>query len=267
MSDGPHVKWEPAGSGLSIIPTPSVGTITMAGNAQDEHLYLFLDESGDFDFGPYGSSHFYMTCVAARRPLTLDAPLADLRYDVLEKGVPIEKFHACEDNSWVKTEVYKRIAAHAERFDAYSIRINKSEVPTEMRSASELYARVFQWITDEVYDREVRDGTKMVIVVTDSLSQAAKSRQVDGPLKRYMKRRFQGDGIPYQLLHHPSCAWAYLQVADYLSWAVQRLYSHGKDWPLRNVRESFREMGEVSFGEMEEGDSRRKPPSDLPPIS
>lgn len=96
-----------------------------------------------------------------------------------------------------------------------------------------------------MYERESDNETCMVVVVTDSLPQAAKNHMVTGPLREFMKMHFQQHGIPYRLLHHASCGWFYLQVTDYLSWAVQRWYEKGMDWPYSLVSGLFQEIGEA----------------------
>lgn len=256
MPSGPRIRWEPADGIATPMPMASGPSTSTMGHDEGDVLYLFLDESGDFDFGGNGSSHFYMTCVAARRPFLLDRTLTKLKCDVIERGVALEKFHACEDSNWVKTDVLGVIERGADQLEAYCIRIEKDAVPMEMREPTKLYSKTFEWIVDEVCEREIGDETRMVVVITDSLPQAARKRQIEGPLKGVLKRMLQARGIGYQLLHHPSCAWTYLQVTDYLSWAAQRWYSRGMDWPLSRVRSAFKEMGVVSFGETEGGGSR-----------
>lgn len=244
MPSNPSIRWEPASNLPTFSPRyPSGATSTIRQN--DGTLYLFMDESGNLDFGPNGSKYFYMTCVAMRRPFVLDKSLAELKYDVIESGIAMEKFHACEDNNQVKTEVYSRISAQADNLGAYSVRIRKDSLPDDMKNASTLYRQAFEWIISEVYDREADSETRMVVVVTDSLPQEAKSHMVKSTLKSFMKAYFQNRAIPYCLLHHASCGWPYLQVTDYLSWAVQRWFERGLDWPFSIVSQLFREIGEA----------------------
>lgn len=247
---GLAIQWV-AGDGASYRPSP-VGTFS-GKNAHNEVLYLFMDESGNLDFGKNGSSYFYMTCVAVRRPFSLEMPLTSLRYDFMEDGIPVEAFHACEDKPNVRYTVLKRLAQECHGMSAYSICIEKQVMPKEMQNADTLYAKAFEWITNEVYEKEVTEGTEQVIVITDDIPKMQKRRQVVKPLRAYMKRRFQNEGVPYTLLHHKSCASVYLQVADYLSWALQRKVSSGERWPMDMVSDCFHEIGTLRNNEMEEG--------------
>lgn len=137
MPSSPTIRWEQASNLVTFSPRYPTG-VTSTLRQNDGVLYLFMDESGDFDFGPNGSSFFYMTCVAVRRPFDLDRPLAELKYDVIESGVSMEKFHACEDNNQVKLEVYSHIATQVGRMGAYSVRIRKDSLPDVMKNASSL---------------------------------------------------------------------------------------------------------------------------------
>lgn len=224
-------------------------------------VYLFLDEAGNFDFTEKGTRYFIMTCVVARRPLALNDPLTDLRYDLIERGFSLEKLHASEDRPAVREEVYGRIVERAESISAYSAMVDKRELPKELRREDVLYAGVFEQLTNEIAAREVDERTKMVVVTTDSLPKQAKRRHVEKPLKDYMKRHFQERGIPYMLMHHQSCSSVYLQVADYLCWAVHRQYAHGFDWPMADVEGCFRAIGQISYIDYIETDGPQGEPS------
>ena len=58
--------------------------------------YIFLDESGNLDFGKSGTRYFVLTCIAVRRPFTSFDALDDYKHTVLEKGGNIEYFHCLQ---------------------------------------------------------------------------------------------------------------------------------------------------------------------------
>ena len=171
---------------------------------------MYLDESGNFDFGPNGSEMFIMTCVVMNRPFRLSHVLMDYRYDCLENGVEIEKFHACEDTRDVRLGVYRRLAALGSGVRAYSVSIEKDQVPEDMRKASALYSEVFSWIVEEVYRNECG---------------------------------------PDSLMHHCSSCDPNLQVADYFCWAVHRKLVKGFDWPYSVIEGFVKERGIASVKE------------------
>jgi len=61
-------------------------------------LYLYLDEDGNYNFNESGSSYFIMTCVEMRRPFSeVHARLLDIKYDCIEIGLDLDRFHASDD--------------------------------------------------------------------------------------------------------------------------------------------------------------------------
>lgn len=54
------------------------------------HLYMYLDESGNLDFGRNGTPYFIMTCAVARRPFLACDSLRSYRYDLWEQGQDVE---------------------------------------------------------------------------------------------------------------------------------------------------------------------------------
>lgn len=212
---------------------------------EGEVLYLYLDESGNFDFSDRGSEYFIMTCVAMRRPFKCARALLSYKYDCMEHGMVAEKFHACEDTDQVRSDVLDRIVATCGEYAVFAALVSKNSLPDHRKSADYVYSIVFGWVISEVFDSVGNEGFQKVIVVTDSIPKEARRKQVEKPLKAYMKQRFQRIGITYELLHHKSESDLNLQVADYLCWAVQRKVARGKDWPFSKVKQLIKDVGQV----------------------
>ena len=213
-------------------------------------LYMYLDESGNLDFKESGTPYFMMTCAVSRRPFIAGDAMRELRYDLLESGKDIEKFHACEDDEEMRKGVYAILESSPTAYRVYTAYVDKKEVPEGERTPEAVYARIFALLVDEVYKSEHIPWVDRAIVITDRLPKDATRRQVAKPLKKYMKEKFQTRHIPYSLLHHDSASDMNLQVADYFCWAVQRELVQGKNWPMDKVRNSFVEIGKASFDEM-----------------
>lgn len=216
-------------------------------------LYMYIDESGNLDFGPNGTKYFILTCMVARRPFNLANSLSSFKHDCIEKeGFQAEKFHACQDVNAVKSGVVDLIS-NSSGVSAYSVYIEKAAVDSELRSPDNLYSRAFECMVSEVYDNEGANA-ELAVVITDLLPQDAKRSQVTKPLKKFMKSFFNKNGVPYILLHLPSCSDMNLQAADYLCWAYQRKVAQQKDWPFDRLSHLFREVGEVRIA-TESGDA------------
>lgn len=235
------VDWVQCGKSSPLIVAPNATASTLPYG--DGTLWLFLDESGNFDFSSTGTKYFIMTCLAACRPFEACHDLMDAKYDCYENGVIIKKFHATEDNREVRVLVYDIINRHRDRLSAYSIYVDKNELPDDLKDAGKLYGKVFEWITSEALCRETTSETSRVVVVTDDIPKEAKKKQVIKPLKKLLKDFSQRTGIPAHLEHFPSESDFNLQIADYLCWAFMRKAAHDQDWPYSKVESIFAETG------------------------
>lgn len=254
----PTVKWGPPSSSseLTRIGLGAGGDsplVSSSWGSRAKVLYMYFDESGDFDFDSgNGSRHFLITCAVTRRPFDAGSQLSCLRFDLIEEGEPMEKLHACADSVDTRVRVYDVLESYAKAFRVYAAYVDKMHVPSEYKTAEAIYSKLFELLVDKIYESEQLSMGDEVIAITDTLPVEAKKHQVTAPLKKYMKLRFQKSGKKYELLHYPSCSDPNLQAADYFCWAAQRDLK-GMNWPLKRVVSSFVEVGEVSFEQDESG--------------
>lgn len=218
---------------------------TKSGDSKPSILYLYMDESGNFDFGEKGTKYFIMTCVVCRRPFTACHDLMNAKYDCFEQGIVIKKFHATDDNNETRKTVYGIIEKEKHKYSAYSIYIDKDNLRDDMKDAGKLYYQVFEWIINKVFESEIDSSVKKVIAVTDDLPKEAKKKQIAKPLKQFLKSKSKQFGIETWLEHYPSESDFNLQIADYACWAFMRLKSQGKDWPYRTIKSIFAQTGHL----------------------
>lgn len=65
----------------------------------DDCLFIFIDESGNFDFSPKGSKYFILTSISSLVPTQNRESFLKLRYKLLSENNNLEYFHATEDKS------------------------------------------------------------------------------------------------------------------------------------------------------------------------
>ena len=207
-------------------------------------LYLYFDEGGDFNFSPTGSAFFAMTCVAMSRPFTVNRTLLELKYDCLERGLSIGRFHAAEDKQAVRDRVFAAICARLGDYRVYTVLISKNKTNPTLRSDREIYTRVFTWLVKYVCPREVTPATDHVIAVTDALPVNKKKDAVRQALKSNLKQCMPS-GCPYSLHHLESKCDLNLQIADYFNWAVGRKWELGDERSYSLIQPAMR--GEVDL--------------------
>lgn len=214
-------------------------------DAHTSSLYLFFDESGNFDFTSNGTSYFIMTCLVTKRPFYACHDLMDVKYDFFESGMHASKFHATSDKDAVKKKVYEIIQNHTNELTAYSVYIDKHNLPEDLRSADGLYSQVFESLVGEIFANELDDETESVIAITDDLPQDAKRRQVAKPLKRLLSSFGAEYKVKTYLAHFPSESDFNLQVVDYLCWAYMRYATGRGDWPWKKVSDIFKDINRI----------------------
>lgn len=224
-----------ASNNTQASPTQNIGEES----SSCETLFLFLDESGNLDFSDKGTNYFLMTCLVPQRLFSICHDLMDIKYGLLSRGIPIRRFHATEDTNPVRINVYDAISKYAEKLTAYSIAVNKTTLPDELRDAGALYAMVFEQLIGEVLKQEVSSAIAKIVVITDDIPKDARKKEVAKPLKSFLKRFSEEAGIETRLAHFPSESDFNLQIVDYLCWAYMRWAVRGKTWPYSKIEAAF----------------------------
>jgi len=117
----------------------------MAGSG---HLFVFLDEGGNFDFSINGTKYVTLTTVSQQRPFSWFPELADLRYDYLESGLDIERFHAAEDRQAVRDSVFEIITKHLDSLRVDSLIVEKRKTSPALQPIEAFYPRMLGYLFD-----------------------------------------------------------------------------------------------------------------------
>ncbi|MBI4248535.1 MAG: DUF3800 domain-containing protein [Elusimicrobia bacterium] len=185
------------------------------------YRYIFLDEGGNLDFSPSGTKYFTLTTITTSRPFSLYEPLSDLRYDLIESGLDLEYFHAAEDRQAVRDKVFAEVAKRLNGLRIDSLIIEKSKTGPAMRALDQFYPKMLGYLLRYLFNGDAIKNCDEVVVITDSLPVSTKRRAIEKAIKVVLGNMLPS-GTPYRLLHHASKASLYLQLADYINWAIYR---------------------------------------------
>ncbi len=225
------------GLGLSC---PYIACIKFTINTQipietiNDSVYIFVDEAGDMDFSAKGSRYYMFSFLVKRRPFNLHEYISNYRYELLErnldphlgKRLDIEAFHACEDNKYIKQDLFSIISTfNPEAIKVYSYILEKSKVlPSKREERDKFYIDNLKFAIERLLDKLAIK--KNFMIITDSLP-------VRNNKNNQMKALKEGIGdyiknhklkIRYDIFHHCSASSANLQIIDYISWAIFRKY-------------------------------------------
>ena len=186
--------------------------------------YLFLDESGDFNFSTKGTKYYVLSVVATQRPFDLYHNLIETRYDLVEAGFDLEEFHAAQDKQAIRDQVFADIATQLQRLKIYSIIIEKSKTNPTIREPRVFYPKMLAILMAYVFNG--MKAQEEIVVFTDEIPVNKKRGLVEGTIKSELKQRTK-DGMNYRVLHHCSKSNLGIQIADYCNWAIYRKWSRG----------------------------------------
>lgn len=183
-------------------------------HAMRDSLFVFLDDSGNFDFSANGTRHFVLAAVTTTDPIASSTPLQILKYRLLEDGKDIECFHASPDKQHIRDKVISKIT-RLSNIQYHLVYGEKKHAPKATQSPAALYAVFGKALLLKILgDRTVGHFSRIVIIFDKVLvkkDQEAFLKAVKPLLKRV--------ATPYLIYFHKTAADFNGQIADYGAWA------------------------------------------------
>lgn len=201
----------------------------------DDVLYIFVDESGDVDFSQKGSKYYMFSFLVKKRPFKLHETIASYRYALLERNLKLEKnekrldierFHACEDNNFVRERIFNLISSFEKgTIRSYSYILEKPKVnPEKTSDKASFYSENLKYAITRLLDKIGID--KDFIIITDNLAVKKDKNKQIGAIKSGIKEYLRSNkiNVRYDIFHHSSASSVNLQIVDYINWAIFRKY-------------------------------------------
>jgi len=193
--------------------------------------YIFLDESGNFDFSASGSRYFVLTSISMRRPFPVAMPMDAYKHDLLECGLDLEYFHCYRDSKDVRRCVFDLIAKHLDGMSIDFLVAEKATVDPALQEGRRFYPELLSQLLQLVLPMELgADDVEKIVVITDTIPVNKKRKTIERTVRTALRNTLP-PGMRYRVLHHQSRSHFGLQVADYCSWAIFRKWQTGeRDW-------------------------------------
>ncbi len=204
-----------------------------------KYLYIFLDESGNFDFSSSGTRYFIFTSITKERPFEAYKELTELKYDLVEMGMDIEYFHSSEDSQDVRNQVFQIISDRLNGIRVDSLIVEKRKTGPAFRELEKFYPRMLGYLLRYIIERLQLAGVSEVIIFTDQIPISRKREAIEKAIKITLSQMLP-KGIRYRVLHHDSKSNVDLQTADYCNWAIYRKWSRGDERSYNLIRTAIR---------------------------
>ena len=227
-------------------------------SAESNTAFIYLDESGDFNFSPTGTKYFVLTCMVTADPSCLPRELLPIKYECISGKIPsrikerkFQRFHATDDSYAIRERVFKALSNHSDHqscgcFQVCSVIMQKNKTHPSIRDDFEFYPKVFEVLTKYVLKRGFAASSDKIIFITDILP-TKKEGRVNQALKSHLNKWAVRTKKTYRLYHHQSASDLNLQAVDYLSWAIYRKWEHADNKAYDLISKSI--IGEADLFE------------------
>jgi len=191
-------------------------------------LYIFLDESGNFDFsGREGRQYFIITGLSVFRPFPCFEELLEYRHDLWESGQEIEYFHANNDQPHVRKKVFEIICKQLGKLQADSIILEKRKTYPQLQKDRERFYKTFLGILLKyILKGHTWHNIKDIVMIHDRLAPEKRKRLSDAIKDALFFWADDVDGN-YYINFIQSKASFLLQIVDYINWAIARKWEYG----------------------------------------
>ena len=199
-------------------------------------LYIFIDESGDFNFTKNGTSFYTFTAVMTYEPTAEISAIKDLQIALIsgqqlpgldnkyiDEHISIA-FHACEDKQAVRNLFFGQITGMT-KFWANSVVVRKNMTYPPYRDPKVFYSKYLGSLLKYVLvSYEYSD----VCILVDGCAVSKEKKIFKQTIADEIMRR--NPATKFRVFFPPSGCFCHLQIVDYINWAIFR------KWEQNDVR-------------------------------
>ena len=205
--------------------------------ANSETLYIFIDESGNFDFSPSGTKYFVLTAFATFSPVEERDMLLRLKYDLLSSGINQEYFHATEDKQIIRDKVYAFLEDMQSKYEIHSVIARKNKTNPSLYDEQFFYELICKTLLRYIFQGKLR-RVDNIVVVLGSLFTRRKQEAILNTLHNFLKFNFSS--IHSQIYFHQSGNDLNCQLADYCCWAISVKYTRNEQRPYQIIKKRIK---------------------------
>jgi len=204
----------------------------------NDFLYIFIDEGGNLEFSDKGTQYFTLTALSKIRPFIIYEPLVNLKYDLWEKSIDFEYFHATEDTQTTRDEVFKLISNNLSRFTIDTIIVEKRKTNPSIQVHHLFYKKIFEILLKYVLER-YRDKYSNIFIITDTIPIKKKRSEIQKAIKLFITSFTKDMDTKYTIHHYSSKSDINLQIVDYFNWAIFRKWERTDNRSYKIIRDAI----------------------------
>jgi hypothetical protein len=203
-------------------------------------LYVYVDESGNFDFTAKGTRHLVLSVLCTTNPVKNSLSLAKLKYGLMAQGRDLSNFHASEDLQQVRDLVFLEVA-NLKSCSAITFWVAKENYNSVRPGAVGLYKTFGKHIAKHVAELASEETFDNVVVVFDK----ALVRKDQNSVLAALRPQLAAIGVSHHVYFHHVSKDFNGQIADYLAWAIYVSLERDEFRPRRMLPEHLNGVFEI----------------------
>ncbi len=194
-------------------------------------VFVFIDESGNFDFSEKGTRHFVVSAHVTRTPIDCGSGLRTLTYEFLSRGfIDQVPFHATSNTVGTRTRFIGALCSTAHSCQVISVGVDKFRLEEEMCSPPALLAYMGALMVEEL-EHFLTFRDEIVVLLFDTALTAKRRAAV----LRQLKVKLKSSTRTFRVLFRPVKHDVNGQIADHYAWATFRASESQDDSWLRRL--------------------------------
>lgn len=197
--------------------------VNTSGECGTQQVFVFLDESGNFDFSERGTQYFILTAVITSEPWICAASVARLRYEFLARGLDDQlPFHASENSHGTRLRFIQSLCGSEHDCRVHSIYGRKALAYSSIQSDVAMYS-VFAKAMGKYLLKSLASVSLPIVLVYDATLRGKKRSSFLAAVKAELNRI----QLPYTITFSSASSEGNGQVADMYAWALGRSLEQG----------------------------------------
>lgn len=193
--------------------------------------FVFIDESGNFDFTGKGSDHFVVSAFITTDPLECGKLLHSLTYDFLARDLSDQiPFHASENSRGTRRRVVATLCPSEHICSVQTIYADKHLAHPDHHQPEVFYSHIGGAMGKLLVER-LSATIAPIVMLIDSLLTSKQQRAFLKAVKPILNQF----GVPYVITFRPVKHDVNGQIADYYAWSTFRSLEYEDDSWLKQL--------------------------------
>lgn len=194
-------------------------------------VFVFIDESGNFDFSDKGTRHFVVSAHITRTPIECGAGLKTLTYEFLSRGLINQiPFHAAQNTVGTRNRFIGALCPNEHACRVVTVAVEKRKLDRDLRNPPALLAYLGARLVKDV-EKFLTRRDEIVVLLFDTALTARRRAAV----LRQLKSRLKSSARTFRVLFRPVKHDVNGQIADHYAWATFRASESQDDSWLRRL--------------------------------